>query len=115
MGIRVFSGVHFLEVLAYLLPLCNEDTSPVTPSSDISGYANSSIRSATWEEHLSHLRLVFKTLLDNQLVAKLSKCVFGQTQVGYLGHIVSAEGIAVDPEKIVSIQNWPTPKNVKDV
>ncbi|KAJ0568387.1 putative nucleotidyltransferase, Ribonuclease H [Helianthus annuus] len=73
------------------------------------------IYSATWEEHLSHLRLVFKTLLDNQLIAKLSKCVFGQTQVGYLGHIVSAEGIAVDPEKIVSIQNWPTPKNVKDV
>ncbi|KAJ0477588.1 hypothetical protein HanRHA438_Chr13g0608061 [Helianthus annuus] len=37
MGIRVTSGVHFLEVLAYLLPLCNEDTGPVTPSSDISG------------------------------------------------------------------------------
>ncbi|KAJ0951839.1 hypothetical protein HanPSC8_Chr02g0065091 [Helianthus annuus] len=37
MGIRVLSGVHFLEVLAYLLPLCNEDTGPVTPSSDISG------------------------------------------------------------------------------
>ncbi|KAJ0796041.1 hypothetical protein HanPI659440_Chr04g0157521 [Helianthus annuus] len=32
MGIRVLSGVHFLEVLAYLLPLCNEDTSPVTPA-----------------------------------------------------------------------------------
>ncbi|KAJ0521273.1 hypothetical protein HanIR_Chr10g0468961 [Helianthus annuus] len=37
MGIRVLSGVLFLEVLAYLLPLCNEDTGPVTPSSDISG------------------------------------------------------------------------------
>ncbi|KAJ0594544.1 hypothetical protein HanRHA438_Chr03g0143161 [Helianthus annuus] len=32
MGIRVLSGVHFLEVLAYLLPLCNEDTGPVTPA-----------------------------------------------------------------------------------
>ncbi|KAM0036037.1 hypothetical protein Hdeb2414_s0014g00421551 [Helianthus debilis subsp. tardiflorus] len=37
MGIRVLSGVHFLEVLAYMLPLCNEDTGPVMPSSDISG------------------------------------------------------------------------------
>ncbi|KAM0067283.1 hypothetical protein Hdeb2414_s0002g00059211 [Helianthus debilis subsp. tardiflorus] len=37
MGIRVLSGVHFLEVLAYLLPLCNEDTSPVTPALIISG------------------------------------------------------------------------------
>ncbi|KAJ0914146.1 hypothetical protein HanPSC8_Chr06g0235301 [Helianthus annuus] len=44
MGIRVLSGVHFLEVLAYLLPLCNEDTGPVTPSSDISGCDNPSIR-----------------------------------------------------------------------
>ncbi|KAM0046400.1 hypothetical protein Hdeb2414_s0009g00315771 [Helianthus debilis subsp. tardiflorus] len=32
MGIRVLSGVHFLEVLAYLLPLCSEDTGPVTPA-----------------------------------------------------------------------------------
>ncbi|MFS7888335.1 hypothetical protein Hanom_Chr00s000001g01593761 [Helianthus anomalus] len=37
MGIRVLNGVHFLEVLAYLIPLCNEDTDPVTPSSVISG------------------------------------------------------------------------------
>ncbi|KAM0064393.1 hypothetical protein Hdeb2414_s0003g00102451 [Helianthus debilis subsp. tardiflorus] len=32
MGIRVLSGVHFLEVLAYLLPMCNENVGPVTPS-----------------------------------------------------------------------------------
>ncbi|KAM0012142.1 hypothetical protein Hdeb2414_s0007g00242961 [Helianthus debilis subsp. tardiflorus] len=37
MGIRVLSGVHFLEVLSYLLPLCNEDTSPVTPALMFSG------------------------------------------------------------------------------
>ncbi|MFS8034573.1 hypothetical protein Hanom_Chr17g01582751 [Helianthus anomalus] len=37
MGIRVFSGLHFLEVLAYLLPLCNEDTGPVTPALIFSG------------------------------------------------------------------------------
>ncbi|MFS8015850.1 hypothetical protein Hanom_Chr15g01361571 [Helianthus anomalus] len=37
MGIRVLSGVHFREVLAYFLPLCNEDTGPVTPCSDFSG------------------------------------------------------------------------------
>ncbi|KAJ0501239.1 hypothetical protein HanHA300_Chr11g0398521 [Helianthus annuus] len=36
-GFRVLSGVHFLEVLAYLLPLCNEDTGPVTPALIISG------------------------------------------------------------------------------
>ncbi|KAF5778414.1 putative nucleotidyltransferase, Ribonuclease H [Helianthus annuus] len=73
------------------------------------------IYSPTWSDHLSHLRLVFQTLLDNKLVAKLAKCVFGQTTVGYLGHVISAQGIEVDPDKIKSIQNWPTPQTVKDV
>ncbi|KAM0028421.1 putative nucleotidyltransferase, Ribonuclease H [Helianthus debilis subsp. tardiflorus] len=73
------------------------------------------IYSSTWADHLSHLRLVFHSLLDNKLVAKLAKCVFGQTTVGYLGHVISAQGIAVDPDKIECIKNWPTPKTVKDV
>ncbi|KAJ0716575.1 hypothetical protein HanPI659440_Chr13g0514221 [Helianthus annuus] len=41
MGIRVLSGVHFLEVLAYLLPLCNEDTGPVTPALIFRGVTSS--------------------------------------------------------------------------
>ncbi|MFS8007360.1 hypothetical protein Hanom_Chr14g01260101 [Helianthus anomalus] len=44
MGIRVLSGVRFLEVLVYLLPLCNEDTSPVTPCSNISRCDRSKIK-----------------------------------------------------------------------
>ncbi|KAD5507396.1 hypothetical protein E3N88_15099 [Mikania micrantha] len=66
-------------------------------------------------DHILHLRTVFDTLLANQLVAKLSKCVFGQSVVGYLGHLISAKGMAMDPEKITSIQQWPTPTNVKEV
>ncbi|KAD7117887.1 hypothetical protein E3N88_05155 [Mikania micrantha] len=73
------------------------------------------IYSPTWDEHLSHLRLVFQSLLNNKLVAKLSKSLFGQTTVGYLGHVISAHGVAVDPDKIACIRDWPTPKTVKDV
>ncbi|KAD4586659.1 hypothetical protein E3N88_24260 [Mikania micrantha] len=73
------------------------------------------IYSPTWDEHLSHLRLVFQSLLNNKLVAKLTKCLFGQTTVGYLGHVISAHGVAVDPDKIACIRDWPTPKTVKDV
>ncbi|KAJ0866439.1 hypothetical protein HanRHA438_Chr12g0551801 [Helianthus annuus] len=60
MGIRVLSGVHFLEVLAYLLPLCNEDTGPVTPSSDISGCDNKHLCSNVNLIHLSLATLATK-------------------------------------------------------
>ncbi|KAM0057208.1 putative nucleotidyltransferase, Ribonuclease H [Helianthus debilis subsp. tardiflorus] len=73
------------------------------------------IYSSTWADHLTHLRSVFQTLVDNTLVAKLSKCLFGQTSVGYLGHVISGQGIEVDPDKIDIIKKWPTPQSVKDV
>jgi hypothetical protein len=67
------------------------------------------------EEHEHHLRIVLQVLREHQLYAKLSKCSFYQKQIHYLGHIISEQGIAVDPEKIESIRGWPTPKNVSDV
>jgi hypothetical protein len=41
--------------------------------------------------------------------------MFAQTQLEFLGHIVSATGVATDPKKVEVIQNWPTPTCVKDV
>lgn len=46
---------------------------------------------------------------------KLSKCTFGQPQVTYLGHIMSAQGVSVDPDKIIVIQKWPVPTTIKAV
>lgn len=46
---------------------------------------------------------------------KYSKCAFGQQKIAYLGHVVSAEGVATDPSKIRAVENWPQPQNVKDV
>ena len=56
-----------------------------------------------------------QTLRDNQLFAKLSKCDFWLKEVSFLGHIVSAEGIRVDPVKIKAILNWKPPRNVTKV
>jgi hypothetical protein len=53
--------------------------------------------------------------MENQLYAKLSKCCFHQEKIHYLGHIISEQGIAVDPKKIESIRGWPTPMNVLEV
>jgi hypothetical protein len=73
------------------------------------------IYSKNREEHEEHLKLVLQVLREHQLYAKLSKCDFFQKQVHYLGHVISEEGVAVDPDKIKSIMDWPTPKDVSDI
>ena len=67
------------------------------------------------EEHEENLRLTLQLVREHQLYAKLSKCDFYRDRIQYLGHIISEEGISVDPEKIEAIMNWPTPRNVMDV
>ncbi|KAL4325224.1 hypothetical protein GQ457_11G000740 [Hibiscus cannabinus] len=71
--------------------------------------------SKSWSEHLDHLRRVLQILRDNGLVAKKSKCTFGQEAVEYLGHVVTRHGLTVDPNKVTAIQGWPVPRNVKEV
>lgn len=73
------------------------------------------IYSKTWAEHLHHLELVLQLLSDHQLCAKLSKCVFGQEEVEYLGHIVAHHGVRVDPTKIDAMKTWPHPKTLKSL
>ena len=58
------------------------------------------IYSKTWEEHLSHLQTALTILAANHLFAKEAKCHFGVTLVDYLGHIISEDGVFVDPSKI---------------
>jgi hypothetical protein len=73
------------------------------------------VYSRSWEDHLLHVKQVLGILADHQLFVKLSKCQFGVLSVGYLGHLISSEGVAVDPEKIHAVQNWPVPTSPKGV
>ncbi|TQD87016.1 hypothetical protein C1H46_027399 [Malus baccata] len=73
------------------------------------------IYSKSWEEHLVHLGKTLELLQQHQLFVKKQKCYFGQHQVEYLGHIVSCEGVFVDPAKIQAILEWPAPKNVNEL
>ena len=57
------------------------------------------IYSPTWHSHLEHLRLVFAALRDHKFYLKERKCVFGKKELIYLGHIISGEGVATDPQK----------------
>ena len=67
------------------------------------------------EEHEQQLRIVLQTIREKQLYAKLNKCDFWLKEVFFLGHIVSVEGIKVDPAKIEAIVNWKPPRNVIEV
>ena len=73
------------------------------------------IHSKSKEEHVRHLREVFKVLRENKLYADLKKCVFMTNSLLFLGYVVSSEGIKVDEEKVKAIRKWPTLKNVSDV
>ena len=57
------------------------------------------------EEHKEHLRLVLEKLKEHQLYLKFSKCEFWLKEVGFLRHVISGEGIAVDPTKVVTMTN----------
>ena len=67
------------------------------------------------EEHIRHLRSVLSVLRDNKLFAKLSKCDLNMPEVLYLGHLVSAKGLAVDPKKVSAVQDWPVPKDLHEL
>ena len=58
------------------------------------------IYSSSCSDHLCHVCTVFRTLQDHQLFLKRSKCVFGQSSVAYLGHVISEEGVAMDQQKV---------------
>ena len=66
-------------------------------------------------EHEQHLKIVLQTLREKKLYAKLSKCDFWLKEISFLGHIVYAEGIRVDPVKIEAVVNWKPPQSVTEV
>ena len=63
--------------------------------------------------HLEHLRAVVQLLIANSLVVNRMKCEFGAARVEYLGHIVFAEGVSVNPKKSEAMRQWPIPQDVK--
>ena len=63
------------------------------------------IYSKSWEEHVQHVGRVLQLLKEKEMYAKPSKCFFGIKEVDYLGHIVSHEGIKLDPNKIKAMMD----------
>ena len=73
------------------------------------------IYSQSKEEHEDHLRVVLQRLRDHRLYAKFSKCEFWLTDVRFLGHVVLASGLSVDPEKVEVVMSWERPKSIFEI
>ena len=100
---------------AYFMSMMNKvfmeylDTFVVVFIDDIMVYSKNE------EDHKENLRLVLEKLREYQLYAKFSKCEFWLKEVGFLGHVISGEGIAVDPSKIQSVTEWLAPISVSEI
>ena len=73
------------------------------------------VYSKSREEHKRHLSIVLQTLRDMQLYAKLKKCDFWLDKVSFLGHVVTKDGLSVDPGKIDVVSNWRRPNTVTEI
>lgn len=67
------------------------------------------------EEHTGHLRIGLQVLKENKLFSKLSKCELWLQEVSFLGHVISKDGIDVDPYKVSDVLQWEPPKLVIEI
>jgi hypothetical protein len=73
------------------------------------------IYSTNEKEHEEHLRQVLQRLKEFGLYCKAEKCQFGVSEVGFLGFIITPDGVGMESDRISTIEDWPTPKSVRDV
>ena len=107
MGLKIAPSVFARMMQKVLKPFLGKFC--VTYLDDIGVYSD------TLDEHLEHIRLVLQALQDHHLFAKPSKCAFCLTELDFLGHVVSHNGVAVDPGKIDAIRAWPVPASARDL
>lgn len=73
------------------------------------------VYSSTFESHLARLETVLSRLREAGLKIKVEKCSFLQSEVRFLGHLVSSQGVGPDPDKVSAVQQWPVPRSGKEL
>jgi hypothetical protein len=66
------------------------------------------IYNTSWSSHLQHVHTVLHRLHEHKLPIKRNKCASGTNSMAYLGHVISAQGVAMDAEKVVAVWAWPS-------
>jgi hypothetical protein len=78
-------------------------------------FDNTLIYSLSWSEHLQHVHLIFDALRAHDLHLKRSKCTFGAPSATYLSHVISANGVCMDGDKVDAVSTWPEHRSVQGV
>ncbi|WVZ58548.1 hypothetical protein U9M48_008814 [Paspalum notatum var. saurae] len=120
---RTHSGLYEFKVMPFGLTnapaifqsIMNQIFAPMLRNSVLVFMDDVLIYSKTLDPHVQHLEQVFQIVQSHQFYIKLSKCAFAKQQLEYLGHIVSAQGVATEPSKIQAVKNWPRPINLKEL
>jgi hypothetical protein len=73
------------------------------------------IYSTNEKEHEEHVRQVLQRLKEFGLYCKAEKCQFGVSEVGFLGFVITHDGVGMESDRIATIEDWPTPKSMRDV
>jgi len=73
------------------------------------------VYSPSWKDHLQHLEIVLQLLQKESLYVKLSKCSFGTSEIDYLGHTISGQGVHMDKEKVQAVLEWQQPQTIKQL
>ncbi|KAK0425660.1 hypothetical protein QR680_009307 [Steinernema hermaphroditum] len=73
------------------------------------------VASESWEEHVEHLRLVLTRISEAGLRLKAKKCRFARQEVPFLGHLLTTDGVRIDPDKVAPIRAYPIPTNVTEL
>src|SRR6185369_4220019 len=110
-GLYEFTVMSFglTNVLAYFMYLMNSIFMEELDVFVIIFIDNILIYSKTKEDHARHIHIVLQKLREHRLYAKFSKCEFWLEEIYFLGHVLSKDGIAVDPSKVQDILDWKQP------
>ncbi|KAI0488175.1 hypothetical protein KFK09_028002 [Dendrobium nobile] len=110
----VFQGLRDIQVVREFADVFPEELVGLPPDRDVE-FSIDIFSDASENDHARHLSIVLETLRRHQLYAKFSKCEFWLKSISFLGHVVSGEGISVDPQKIQAVAGWLRPTTVFEV
>ncbi|KAJ0937111.1 putative nucleotidyltransferase, Ribonuclease H [Helianthus annuus] len=100
---------------AAFMDLMNRVCKPMLDKSVIVFIDDILVYSKSEAEHVCHLRKILDTLRREKLYAKFTKCAFWLREVQFLGHLISADGVLVDPSKIEAVTKWSPPRNPSEI
>ncbi|WVZ94909.1 hypothetical protein U9M48_040738 [Paspalum notatum var. saurae] len=110
-----YSPLHKDEIERQVKCLMNEIMEPFLRKFVLVFMDDILVYSSSLQQHVQHLRAVMLKLREHQFFLKPSKCSFAQPQIEYLGHIISQQGVAIDPSKTAAMQQWPVPTSATEL